>query len=335
MVLHLLRILNIKLSIAKLWSNKFAPYLYLCLLFTTLPFQTIFAQYTVHAKIDTNQIEFAGQITYTISTTYDTSYQVFFPQFSEITHLDSLHQIEIVNQHFSDSSAHGKIIKHQANYIFTAFDSGLYLLPDFPVIFAKKDGSKADTAFTNALSFQVIPFEIDTSLPINDIKPPLPLPFSIAEIQNELIFGVIVLLFFAALIYYFFNYRKKAKPIAPIPVVVRPSHEIAFEKLELLKAKNLWQKGEVKAFHSELSEIFREYLENRFNIIALEATTDEIISKMQIFSIDKKQKDILSDILTLSDLVKFAKGNPLPEEHENSFRKVFDFIQNTLYKVER
>jgi len=55
-------------------------------------------------------------------------------------------------------------------------------------------------------------------------------------------------------------------------VIIRPAHVVSLEKLNQLDSKKLWQKGEIKAYQSELTYIIREYLENRFGIHALEST---------------------------------------------------------------
>lgn len=66
--------------------------------------------------------------------------------------------------------------------------------------------------------------------------------------------------------------RRAEKPLLP--------HELALQKLVALQQQKLWQKGDVKPYQSELTFIIREYLENRFNIQALESTTDEIVQNL-------------------------------------------------------
>ena len=55
------------------------------------------------------------------------------------------------------------------------------------------------------------------------------------------------------------------------------------KQLEKLKQAQLWQNGKIKAYYSDLSDILRLYIENRYNSPALEMTTDEILSSGDLF----------------------------------------------------
>lgn len=111
--------------------------------------------------------------------------------------------------------------------------------------------------------------------------------------------------------------------------VRRPPHEIALEKLRAVEQEKIWQKGEVKRYYSELTDIIREYTELRFSFLAMESTTDEIIYKMRNVVIDKEQKENLQELLQHADLVKFAKANPLPDEHKRYYDMAVGFVQKT------
>ncbi len=52
-------------------------------------------------------------------------------------------------------------------------------------------------------------------------------------------------------------------------IVKLPPHELALKKLDVLNQKQLWEKGQVKAFCAEITYIVREYLEKRYRIPAL------------------------------------------------------------------
>ncbi len=105
--------------------------------------------------------------------------------------------------------------------------------------------------------------------------------------------------------------------------------------LTALKNRELWQNGELKGYYSELSEILRDYLDNRFGLNTMEQTTGEImkaLGKGGIVQSDQKSK--LSDILTVSDMVKFAKGTPDAEVHESVYRNAWDFVSSTREEKE-
>jgi len=121
--------------------------------------------------------------------------------------------------------------------------------------------------------------------------------------------------------------QEKGYIFAP-PPKPRPAHEIALKALQKLYASDLLEKQEYKLFFSELSDILRTYLEGRYFISALEETTYEIIRDLKEHLDDDKKK-ILSDILQLSDLVKFAKFKPELKEIETAKIQAEQFIQDT------
>ncbi len=131
------------------------------------------------------------------------------------------------------------------------------------------------------------------------------------------------------IIYLVKRYRKKKPEVVVVEPPKIPAHIIALEKLEKLKNEKLWQEGKLKQYHSALSEIVREYVENRFKIQALEQTTDEILFGFRNVSIDEESKQRLRQLLVLSDMVKFAKEQPLPHENEMSLTNAFDFVNGT------
>jgi len=300
---------------------------------SVLLYNNAFAQFTLKATTDSTQYLIGDYIKLKLAATYDSSYTIQFPVLPESIQLDSLHTVEVIAVDYSDSTINGKIIKHNAVYTLMAFDSGSYNFQPLTVLFFDKKENLVDSLQSNALQFFVATVEVDTAQGIKPIKEPLDLPFTIAEIKDQLIYGTLILLLIVLAIYLYLKYRNKPKPIVEAaPEIKRPSHEIALEKLESLKQQKLWQQGEVKAYHSALSEIMREYLENRFDIVALEATTDEIVEKMRIFAVAKEQKIVLQEMLELADLVKFAKVNPLPDEHERSYKIAYDFVMTTKYE---
>jgi hypothetical protein len=108
-----------------------------------------------------------------------------------------------------------------------------------------------------------------------------------------------------------------------------PAHEKALKALQELYASDLLQKGNYKEFFSRLSEIMRAYLEGRYYIRALEETTSEIMSEIPRVLPEQDLQRNLEDLLTLSDLVKFAKYIPQQDEVERVKKNAVDFVQQT------
>jgi hypothetical protein len=190
-------------------------------------------------------------------------------------------------------------------------------------------------AETEPLFFSVHTLAIDTTLAIKDIKEPLSAPITIREalpyiIGALLIFGIIVGSIF--LIQYLRNKRKPKSIIKEKPKI--PAHVIALEMLNKLWQKKLYQSGYVKQYYSELSDIARTYIEHRWDVTAMEMVSSEIIIALSDLEIPVEAMQKLKQTLYLSDMVKFAKANPLPDESSICYQNIVDFVQMTKQEKE-
>ncbi|MFN3269432.1 MAG: hypothetical protein ACK42G_02480, partial [Candidatus Kapaibacteriota bacterium] len=131
---------------------------------------------------------------------------------------------------------------------------------------------------------------------------------------------------------YFFLKRKKTKEEIAEELKL-PPHVVALKELKELDAQKLWQRGEIKEFHIRLTEIIRKYIERRFSIPALEMISSEIIQSLhQIDTIDPNLTSKLQRSFEISDLVKFAKFVPLPDEHTFCMKVAYEFVEGTTPK---
>jgi len=125
-------------------------------------------------------------------------------------------------------------------------------------------------------------------------------------------------------IYYYFSIQK-AKPIPPpIPIT---AHEKALNALADIQRNRDWEKGFLKKYYDELTLVIRGYFEDRFQVKALESTSDEFLRDLQSIDIDQDWKNELKRLLPMADLVKFAKANPEQEEHT----KWLDWAKDLIY----
>ncbi len=161
---------------------------------------------------------------------------------------------------------------------------------------------------------------------IRDIKPPV--NFAGDNLLFIIIGALILLLALIALAVFLKKRLKKGPKKEPLPA--KPAHQIAYEALQALKAKNLPAKGEIKQYYIELSNIVRHYLENRFRLRAPEMTTEEFLYSLQESdSLSGAQKNLLKQFLGHCDLVKFARYGPTQKEIENSFNAAEKLVEET------
>jgi len=186
------------------------------------------------------------------------------------------------------------------------------------------------------LTVNTIPLQPDQD--IKDIKDIMEVPFSLMDwlLAHKLPIGLtilaIVLIIVGIILYRRYLNTPKTEEKTFVPK--EAADIVANRKLDELKNKKLWQKGDVKEYYSELSYIVREYIENRFQLRALELTTDEIIALSKgISEIEKREESKLEQILMLADMAKFAKQQPIATENEEALKNAYLFIEQTAIKV--
>jgi len=162
---------------------------------------------------------------------------------------------------------------------------------------------------------------------IKDIKGPVYFPADyFLFIVMLAVITVVILVFMIR----FFLKRKKDRRSEVFSEPVKSAHQIAYEALEALKTKNLPQLGKVKQYYSELSDIARHYLENRFTVRAPEMTTEEFLySLREANNLTSAHKNLLKQFLNHCDLVKFAKYGPTQDEIEDSFKSAKKLVDET------
>ena len=211
-----------------------------------------------------------------------------------------------------------------------ALSIGAFYFPD-PTIIANGDTLNP---LVNGDILLVLPPEgvaLDSLGMINDIKPIIEIPVSIWDYLGYIIGLLLVLLLF----WYIWKKRqekKKEEPMeSPEVTLSVPAHELALKRLNMLKQEKPWQQNLIKEYQSELTHIIREYLENRYDINALESTTSDILDKLKGFQLSNEQRVSLTEVLTVADLVKFAKANPEGDIHERFLELAISFVQSTKY----
>ncbi len=215
------------------------------------------------------------------------------------------------------------------NLTITSFDTGVQLVPQFR--FLLKHEGLDDSLFSQPLALEVLGMPIDTTKGPVDIKKPYAAPVTLKEV-TPYILGIILI---AALIFFLFYYverKKKNQPLFSKPEKPKePAHVIALRELDRIKEEKIWQQDKIKQYYSELSDTLRVYIEDRFGISAMEQTSDETLSAFRFRRdlIDEKSLEELSQIMKLSDLVKFAKYFPLPDDNNLSLINAYFFINQT------
>lgn len=296
--------------------------------------QTSQAQdFSVNATPDSTLMVIGGQMDLTLEVSQPTDIIVSFPQFADTI----TKNIEIVDRSEPDTTVQGNNrISVKQVFRITSFDSGLHYIPpmEFELASANLEAKKK----TRPIGMMVVnPFEeVDPEKGITDIKAPIETPFRLSELYRFLpwiLGGLAIALLIAAGIWFYIKRRNPLKGLIK-EKPKEPAHIIALRELEHIKQEKLWQKGEVKAFHSNLTDVLRDYIEDRYGIPAPEQITSEILESLRSVDLpDDKVLMKIQQVLELADLVKFAKMEPLPDENDLALKNAYFFVNETKFEA--
>ena len=285
--------------------------LYLLFLLAT---NFVFAQQKqVATSIDTIKNKIGAEFKLSIKTTVDTSSKVIFPK------LKNFGALEVIQSYPIDTVKTDGRYELIKKYGLTQFDSGRYVIPSIKIFIDSKP------FMTDSLLVEVASVKVDTlKQKMFDIKNIAPADNSLGNWWKYLLILVLITGIGAFIYWYIKKHQKKKleEEIFKTPI------EKATSLLNNLEKKELWQKGEVKAYYSELTDIARNYIEEAIEIPAMESTTSELIQGLKAASVKKKmtvsQETIenLERVLKQADLVKFAKSKPLDFEITEDRNKI-------------
>lgn len=277
----------------------------------------------VHSSIDTSQMLIGDQIGVELKAEIAAGTGLRFPVFKDTL----VTGVELISAGQIDTlSREGGVLSLRQRLVVTAFDTGAYMLPAGPFI-----SSKGDTAWGEKMFLSVNTMAVDTTKGPADIKMPYAAPITFEEILPYLWMGLLALVLIGAGVYGYLYWRRKQMENQPkIVIPSDPPHIIAYRELDRIKEQKLWQQEKYKLYYSCLGDVLRQYIEHKFQVPALEQTSDELLRAIQQKGILKHDSfALLQVVLQTADLAKFAKAQPSAEENEQNFKNAFDFVSHT------
>ena len=284
------------------------------------------AQVTVDAKIDSLQLMIGEQAKVELEVSLNANQKLQLPLLND-TLVRGVEILEIAKPDTQMLNA-GKRMLVKQEYTITSFDSALYYLPPFEVLVD-------DMPYrSKALALKVYSVPVDTLNPDQFFGPKSIREVSIIWEDISTIFWLTLLMVaLGGLGYYLYKRFKDNKPIIrKVKVEPKlPPHTLALQEIERIKGDKSLRIADPKTYYTELTDVLRTYMAERFGFNAMEMTSCEIIDKL----LETNDKDSIRELKYLfetADLVKFAKHSPLMNENDMNLVNAVDFINNT--KVE-
>ncbi|MRX69084.1 hypothetical protein SAMN06265349_104231 [Flavobacterium resistens] len=294
-------------------------------IFLFLLTSAVFAQQKqVETSIDTTKNKIGAEFKLTLKTVVSSKSKVVFPK------QKTFGPLEVIQSYPVDTVKKDGNYELIKKYGLTQFDSGKYVIPSVTILIDKKP------YFSDSIKVEVANVKVDTlQQKMYDIK-------DISTADEGLgswwkyVLALLIILGIGAFVYWYVKKRQQKKIEEE---VYKTPIEKATSLLNNLEQKELVQKGEIKEYYSELTDIARNYIEEAIHIPAMESTTSELIQAIRTASTKKKMTltpetvENLERVLRQADLVKFAKSKPLDfeiTEDRNKIQKVILTLDNAI-----
>lgn len=294
-------------------------------IFLFLLSSVVFAQQKqIETSIDTTKNKIGAEFKLILKTVVSSKSKVVFPK------LKNIGALEVIESYPVDTVKKNDTYELIKKYGLTQFDSGRYVIPGIKILIDKKP------FLSDSIRIEVANVKVDTlQQKMYDIK-------DITSVENGIgnwwkyVLALVIISGIGTFVYWFIKKRQKKKIEEE---VYKTPIEKATSLLNNLEKKELWQKGEIKEYYSELTNIARNYIEEAIQIPAMESTTSELIQGLKAASAKKKMSltpetvENLERVLRQADLVKFAKSKPLEfeiTEDRNKIQKAILTLDNSI-----
>lgn len=277
----------------------------------------------VDAKIDSLQILVGQQTKIRLQVAMDAAQKAVLPTFNDTI----VKGVEVVHQAVPDTQMlnNGKRMVLTKMYTVTSFDSALYYIPPIEVLVNNKV-YKSKSMALKVYSIPVDTLHPDQYYPQKNVQNP---PFVWADWYASMACALMVIPLIVLIVMLIIRIRDN-KPIIRIIKMEKklPAHEQAMREMEKIKQDKIWKQGLTKDYYTQLTDVIRNYINQRFGFNAMEMTSSEIIEKLKELH---KTEDLsgLNELFATADLVKFAKYSPMLNENDSNLITAIGYINDT------
>ena len=305
--------------------KRFAIFLFLLSL---LPVSLVSAQnVVVQAEVDSMMMWVGQQTGLHLEVTCDAGQDIVFPVYRDtiVKGLEILPPVVTDTQYVNN----GQRMTVKRSYTVTCFDSTLIYIPYLPV---QVDGVEYQSNRL-ALAFMTYDIPEGQETQIFGPKENMKTPVRFYEVRGLILYGLLAIIAIVIAVYLFVRYRDDKPIIRKVRIEPKvPAHIRAISQIEDLRQAGGPHNEDAKAYYTQLTDILREYINDRFGFNATEMTSYEILERLEE-SQDKESLSELRDLLSTSDMVKFAKFKPMLNENDRNLVSALEFVNVTKVEV--
>ena len=300
--------------------------IYLCLA-AILPITISAQNVIVQAEVDSMMMWVGQQTGLRLSVTCDAGNKVVFPAYRDTI----VRGLEIIPPVITDTQYvnNGQRMTLTRNYVVTCFDSALIYIPSMPV---EVDGTEYQSNRL-ALAFMTYDIPEGEETKIFGPKENMKTPVRLYEAKGLLVYWFLAIMAIGLGVYLFIRFKDDKPIIRRIKIEPKvPAHVKALSEIEDLRQSGGPHSEDAKGYYTQLTDILREYINERFGFNATEMTSYEILERLEE-SRDKESLAELRDLLSTSDMVKFAKFKPMLNENDRNLVSAMEFVNDTKIEV--
>lgn len=286
-----------------------------------------FGAVRVTATVDTARMTVGDRRTLRIAVEPVGSTVVTFPTLEELT----TGAIEALNTHVDtllDPSGAVKRLEQQVS--LTSFDEGVHPIGGIVVHLHTPQGDVAIApAFSLSLTVDYVAEADTNSCVMKADEEYYNEPPTFWEVTRWPLLGLLIIAVIAAIVW-IIKRRRANKPVFVLPKAKPvPADKRALSELETLRRKELWQKGRIKKYYTDLTDIVRRFLHNMYGITAAEMTSRQTLRAFHgVADWSEESESLLRQLLQKADMVKFAKSMPESYEHDQAMQYAVDFVRS-------
>ncbi len=246
-----------------------------------------------------------------------------FFEFSPLSAQDSLKDnFEILSVSYDTLQLNNTSI-FQQKIGFTAWEKGSYTLQPVWV-----------TINGDSIATKIVNIQVDEPMAkeeINEIKDIVTEEVSPLSFIN-LFLGIFIFYTAIGFILYFVNERRYSnqKQANFQPKNFEGWKSLTLNKLHQLQSSQLIEKGKVKEFYSQYSDIVKGFLHERYKIPAKELFTSDLIHLIENrHYLPEEDTRKLKTLLRRADLAKFAKIVPSKEQADQDIHEAIQIVEKT------
>lgn len=277
----------------------------------------LFAQVSIKASVDRDKILIGEPVSLTVDAYVPLGSDVAWFASDSIDHFDITKRAAVDTTNDIDGKKISQVLT------ITSFDSGRWTIPQFEVNVGGKP------YYSDSLTIDVAFISFNPKENYHDIK-------DIIVIRNPVlkyipwIIAAVAIVSIAIIILLWGKTKKRPVIAVQTKIKTLTAYEDAMRALAELGKKGIIGENE-KSYYSEMNDILRKYVSDKFGVSTFERTNEELIIQLSKMDLPQKPFNSLMQSLRMSDFVKFAKYRPSEEDNINNLdivRASIDLLNN-------